>query len=273
MFQVVVSFSGGRTSGYLCYLIKLMYPNAIFIFMDTGAEHPKTYAFIRQCNDHFGLNLVCLRTLVHEEDGVGCSYQVISIDEIGDDLQPWRDMCKKYSTPYRSGAFCTERMKTLPAKKYLDKTYGVDRWQMWLGMRVDEPDRLKPKRRISYLAEISNFDRQDVLDWWAGMPFDLQLPEHLGNCVFCIKKGENKLALAARDEPELAAKFIKMVEEDSVKVIETRRLGTLAMYRQGLSLQGIIEAYADVSRERLAYKIRSTSEAGNCSESCEGFTD
>ena len=37
------------------------------------------------------------------------------------------------------------------------------------------------------------------------MPFDLKIPEHLGNCVFALKKGINKIALAARDEPELAS--------------------------------------------------------------------
>ena len=51
MKQMVVSFSGGRTSAYLCSLIKKLHPNAVFVFMDTGAEHPATYDFVRQCNE------------------------------------------------------------------------------------------------------------------------------------------------------------------------------------------------------------------------------
>lgn len=34
----VVSFSGGRTSAYLCYLMKEMHGDEVdFIYMDTGA--------------------------------------------------------------------------------------------------------------------------------------------------------------------------------------------------------------------------------------------
>lgn len=39
----IISFSGGRTSAYLCYLLKQMGVDVDVIFMDTGAEHPSTY--------------------------------------------------------------------------------------------------------------------------------------------------------------------------------------------------------------------------------------
>ncbi|QZI86748.1 hypothetical protein SIPHO019v1_240001, partial [Vibrio phage 82E32.1] len=35
------------------------------------------------------------------------------------------------------------------------------------------------------------------------MPFTLELEEHRGNCVLCVKKDRKKVALAARDNPEL----------------------------------------------------------------------
>ena len=37
---------------------------------------------------------------------------------------------------------------------------------------------------LHYLAELSDFEKADVLSWWKGQPFDLQIQEHLGNCVF-----------------------------------------------------------------------------------------
>ncbi len=101
--QVVVSFSGGRTSAYLCCLIKKLHPDAVFVFMDTGAEHESTYEFIKQVNDYFDLNLICLRTVVSDKWKEGVSYRVIDIDEIGHDLQPWRDMSLKYGLPYHGG--------------------------------------------------------------------------------------------------------------------------------------------------------------------------
>ncbi|ECH8657212.1 hypothetical protein OY08_05925, partial [Salmonella enterica subsp. enterica] len=46
----VVSFSGGRSSAYLVYLMEQRRKageDVHFTFMDTGAEHPATYQFIR----------------------------------------------------------------------------------------------------------------------------------------------------------------------------------------------------------------------------------
>ena len=77
----VVSFSGGRTSAYLCYLMieKFGRENVEFVYMDTGAEHPKTYEFIRNVNNAFNLNLTCLRTVFNPTLGKANSYEVISI--------------------------------------------------------------------------------------------------------------------------------------------------------------------------------------------------
>ena len=50
MKKQVCSFSGGRTSAYLCKLLleKFGKDNVEFVFMDTGAEHPETYSFIKK---------------------------------------------------------------------------------------------------------------------------------------------------------------------------------------------------------------------------------
>ncbi|MBD2815963.1 phosphoadenosine phosphosulfate reductase family protein, partial [Xenorhabdus sp. Flor] len=59
----VVSFSGGRTSAYLVYLMeqrRKQGEDVRYVFMDTGAEHPKTYEFIRDLVQHWKIDLVCL---------------------------------------------------------------------------------------------------------------------------------------------------------------------------------------------------------------------
>ena len=100
----VVSFSGGRTSGRLVYLMEQRRVSegldVRYIFTDTGAEHPKTYEFIRNVVKHWGIELICLRLVVNPELGKGNSYKVVTVDEIGPDLQPFRDACAKYGTPY-----------------------------------------------------------------------------------------------------------------------------------------------------------------------------
>lgn len=98
----VISFSGGRTSAYLVNLMRDD-PNARFVFMDTGAEHPATYEFVRNVVKHFGIELTCLRVDVNPELGKGNGYKVVSIDDIRQDLEPWRAMIQKYGVPYVGG--------------------------------------------------------------------------------------------------------------------------------------------------------------------------
>ncbi|EAK8505588.1 TPA: phosphoadenosine phosphosulfate reductase family protein, partial [Neisseria gonorrhoeae] len=47
----VVSFSGGRTSAYLLWLMEQKRragKDVHYVFMDTGCEHPMTYRFVRE---------------------------------------------------------------------------------------------------------------------------------------------------------------------------------------------------------------------------------
>lgn len=269
----VSSFSGGRTSAFMVHLLerKAAKENLIIkhVFMDTGAEHPKTYEFIRNVAKNWNIDLVCLRLVIDPELGKANTYKVISVDDIGHDLQPWIDACSKYGTPYVHGAFCTRTMKTEVFTRYCKETYGE--YHTWLGIRADEPKRLKEREGVSYLADISDVEKQDILDWWAEQPFDLDLPEHLGNCVFCVKKGINKIALATRDEPELAQQFLNVITDKSVRVVERRQQENKIMYRGNNSLEGIIAMFADHSRDDIAETIRGAGgyDAGSCSESCE----
>jgi hypothetical protein len=124
------------------------------------------------------------------------------------------------------------------------------------------------------MATISDFDKQDVLDWWSEQSFDLELSgEHLGNCVFCIKKGNNKIALATRDEPELAKQFLELLNEDSVRTVEQRKGAPLEMYRGKLSFDGVMKSFSEHSDDEIRNTIRymRRDETNSCSESCEVF--
>lgn len=312
----VVSFSGGRTSAYLCYLLKTLYPEdeLDFIFMDTGAEHEDTYRFIREVNENFKLNLTCLVVKVDDRKNKGVSYEVIGVDQIGPNYEGWKRMLPKYGHPYVGGAFCTDRMKTTPFKKYCDNTYGKNGYETWMGIRYDEPKRLLgnnlylklakvfPKERMTelflsminedviegvdedteklllkrkdkldsshhkFLAEISEFEKEDILSFWKEYPFDLTIPEHLGNCVFCIKKSEIKLATACRDEPEEMTKFINVLNAYDCKEDKV-------MYRYNRTLSQIDHIFSNEEYETLKSRMRGgkMEETNSCSESCEVF--
>lgn len=265
----VVSFSGGRTSAYLVHLMKDD-PNVEFIFMDTGAEHPKTYQFIKDIHKYWGVNITCLRVVYNETLYKGNSYKVVSIDNIKDDLEPWGGMVKKYGNPAVNVAFCTDRMKTRPFTQYCDDKYGKDNYERYLGIRIDEPRRLKEREGFKYLADLSDFEKEDILSWWKDQPFNLEIDEHLGNCVFCIKKSLGKVALATRDYNPIP--FIELVEGDTVRT-EGRKIDKLHMYRNRNSLSRIIEIYKDKTDHEIESRLKMTRsfDTNSCSESCEVF--
>lgn len=269
----VVSFSGGRTSAYLCYLMKEKFRDEVdFVYMDTGAEHPKTYEFIKNVNRAFDLNLTCLRTDFDTPLGKGNKYFVVGIDDIKADLKPFSEMMGKYGTPYVGGMFCTDRMKLVPFTKYCNDKYGKGNYETWLGIRADEPKRLSKKKGIRYLAEISDFDKQDVLRWWSNQAFDLEIPEHLGNCVFCPKKSNLKLAAAQRDEPEVYLNWLDMLYSDSVRV-DDKTGHWSKMYRGNQSLESLIAMFDGSTGEEIKARMKGGKmiESGSCSESCEVF--
>lgn len=267
----VVSFSGGRTSAYLVYLMeqrRMSGEDIHYVYMDTGAEHPKTYEFIRNIVRHWNIDLHCLRVIPDPEMGKASSYEELSVDDIGPDLIPWIRMLNKYGHPYVGGAFCTDRMKSVPFTKYCQERFGKGNYHTWLGIRVDEPNRIRDSPWFSYLADISDFEKQDILDWWEEQPFDLGIQEHLGNCVFCIKKSMQKVALATMDEPELAAQFVDVLDNE----IHTGR--EPVMYRGNNTLKSLIALFSDTSRDELASRMTSMRQydTGSCSESCEAFS-
>ncbi|WP_109867437.1 phosphoadenosine phosphosulfate reductase domain-containing protein [Escherichia coli] len=276
----VVSFSGGRTSAYLVHLMEKQRKagnNVCYIFMDTGCEHPLTYRFIREVVKFWGISLTVLQVDINPELGQPNGYTEWEPKDIQTRmpvLKPFMDMVKKYGTPYIGGAFCTDRLKLTPFTKYCDDHFGRGNYITWLGIRADEPRRLKPKSGVRYLAELSDFDKSDVIRWWHKQPFDLQTPEHLGNCVFCIKKSTQKLGLACKDEPGLMRVFNELVTGKHVRDGH-RKTNKDVMYRGHLSLDGIARMYADSDYRNLYQAMVQARrfDTGSCSESCEIWGD
>lgn len=273
----VVSFSGGRTSAYLTIkAIKMFNGDVDVVCMDTGAEHPKTYDFIKRFSKYiktmYRLDITFLRTDFSSPLGEGNSYFDVGVNGIGPDIKPFKEMVKKYGVPYIGGMFCTDRMKLVPFTKYCQEKYGRGNYETWLGIRADEPKRLKPKNGIRYLAEISDFEKSDILDYWSKMPFDLEIPEQLGNCVFCPKKSNLKLAAAQRDEPELYHEFLEMLYSDDVR--HDNKTGHWSqMYRGKKSLEQVVAMFDGSTGDEIKSRIRGAkmTETGSCSESCEVF--
>ena len=271
----IVSFSGGRTSAYLVHLMEQKRKDngweVEYVFMDTGAEHPKTYEFVRACVKYFNIKLTVLKTVINQEMGIGPNFKVCSFDSIGWDLSVFKDMTKKYGNPYIPGGnFCTDKLKTVTYKKYV-KSKGLrdGDFKTWLGIRYDEPRRLKEKKNIKYLAEISTMEKMDIVGWWKEQPFDLEIDEHLGNCVFCIHKKPLKIALAQRDEPELAKEWNEMIHNSRKRSKESIPINIVYQNHQSMeSIEGKFKEHTD-NEIRTMLQSGKRYSVGSCSESCE----
>lgn len=289
----IVSFSGGRTSGYMVHLMEQKRINdgwdVEYVFMDTGAEHPKTYEFIRNCVEHFGIELTCLRADVDMSMGKSNNYKSISVNDIGWDLSIMQDIMKKYGGFTINRPHCTDKLKSILLDKYKRDTYGKGNYYTWLGMRIDEPRRLKftqenadlfgkktnNPQNIRYLAEISESNKEDIIQWWNNQPFDLEIDEHLGNCVFCIKKSSPKIALAARDEPELFKEWESAINSQEVRLMDGDKFGIGHIYRKWLTPNMLIKQFEDSTTTELRERVYRGREldTGLCSESCEVFSN
>ncbi len=73
MKNIVVSFSGGRTSAYMAYKM-LTEPNfkharLHFVFANTGKEREETLVFIERFSRHFGIEIEWIEAEINPEMG------------------------------------------------------------------------------------------------------------------------------------------------------------------------------------------------------------
>lgn len=202
--SILVAFSGGRTSAFMSWWLKenlsSLY-NFHFIFANTGQEHEKTLEFVDKVDKHFGLNLVWVEAKVSMVDGEGTTYSVVDFETANRDGGVFELVIKKYGLPNMKYPHCTRELKNIPMKKWADDNIGQHR--VALGIRYDEFHRVKPNPYAIYpLATIAKTSKKEVLDFWADQPFDLDIEEHQGNCLWCYKKSDRKLSRLGKENPE-----------------------------------------------------------------------
>lgn len=205
---LIISFSGGRTSGYLTKRLlehKDQWKDVIVIFANTGQEHEKTLDFIHNCDTHFDFNTVWIEAVISKEKGVGTRAKVVDYKTCSRDGEPFEDMIAKYGIPWSKSPICTRELKQYAIQSYL-KELNIKKEDrlMAIGIRSDEASRMSRNavaENLIYPLVEWNIDKYDVLDWWEDQIFDLQIPEHFGNCVWCWKKSYKKLMTIMIEEP------------------------------------------------------------------------
>jgi hypothetical protein len=206
MKDIIVSFSGGATSGFMCkWLIDNMSHvfNLHFVYANTGQEHENTLKFVDQCDKAFGLNLTWVEAVVRHGVRKASGCRIVDFKTADRRGRVFEDMISKYGIPNKTYPHCTRELKIHPMRAWAE-SQGLKGATFALGIRADEPKRIKRGNGKLYpLVDLVSVTKEDVLEWWGKQPFKLDLPEHLGNCTWCWKKSLRKLLTITADHPEI----------------------------------------------------------------------
>lgn len=225
-----LSFSGGRTSGYLLWLVLQANGGSLpddcaVTFANTGREDEATLRFVRECGERWR---VPIRWVEWRDDDAG--FALVDFDTASRNGEPFEALIRKRQyLPNPVTRFCTSELK-IRAMHRLLRSLGFmdhpDGWDCFIGIRADEPRRVAKIRARGRSSETARetmcmpladagIGAGDVGKFWSGQPFDLELPNvggrtlH-GNCDLCfLKPMAQRLSLIA-ERPERAVWWARM---------------------------------------------------------------
>ena len=215
----VISFSGGRTSAFMLFQILQAHggtlPDGVrAVFANTGREMPATLDFVRDCSEHWGVDVVWLEFTARRPGG----FKIVDYETAARDGEPFANLlAAQPALPNPVARSCTAEMKIRTIKRWANTVFGKDAtpWQV-LGLRADEPRRveraLDPARQKKMGREYRNIllplataqiTKADVLAFWQQQNFDLRLAGPWeGNCDGCFLKSRAAIMRMQRDHPE-----------------------------------------------------------------------
>ncbi len=219
--NVQIAFSGGRTSAYMLHQILEAnggLPDRVAVtFQNTGREMPETMAFVAEVGQRWGVRIVWL-----EYRPAAPFFEIVSHNSAARNGEPFEALIRRRKfLPNQQSKFCTTELKIRTAKRYL-RSLGWDYWTNCIGIRKDEPSRIRPegvrdKERWTTWQPLvhAGVSKRHVADFWKRQPFDLALPNvkgncWLGNCDGCFLKSEANVAAFTREYPERAAWWERM---------------------------------------------------------------
>ena len=235
----LISFSGGRTSGFVLYQILQAYdgtlPEDVYVtFANTGKEMPETLDFVRDCGEHWDVDIYWLEMRIHEEKPIYRTEEV-TYETAARDGEPFEALIDhKHMLPNPLVRFCTEQLKVMPMKRFM-KERGYKNWYNVLGLRYDEPRRVGKQKQANEMAKhpweslTPLYDAKVTVDnvykFWVESNFDLNLPNHggktlAGNCDLCFLKGMKTTTMILKQRPDLADWWIEQENKIAKSALE-----------------------------------------------------
>ena len=239
--DALISFSGGRTSGFMLYQILQAWggklPDDVHVtFANTGKEMPQTLDFVRDCGDHWGVKIHWLEMDVDyskpKEEMI--FYREVNHKTASREGEPFAKLIDHWNKiratkeknkiyveqgmgmlPNPRARFCTDYLK-IRAMRDFAKKKGYKQFTNVMGLRYDEPKRVAKQDRYTTrnrMAQMPMYEakhtKADVHRFWEESNFDLQLPiingeSPHGNCDLCFLKSHNKIYSLIKEEPKKA---------------------------------------------------------------------
>jgi hypothetical protein len=270
--RLLVSFSGGRTSAFMSRLLKMCYADQyelLFVFANTGQEHENTLIFVDRCDTEFDLNLVWVEADVVHGERKSTGFRQVTFETASRAGEPYEQVIQKYGIANRNFPHCNRELKLRPIYAYTS-SIGWKRgtFKCAVGIRADEPKRVK--KEVYPLVHWHPVDKQDINDWWEDQPFNLELPERLGNCTWCWKKSDRKHFANIDDCPEIYDFPRRMERQYPHHGAGSTGEGKV-FFRLGRSTDQLFAARLTAEGFRVLPEDADID--GGCSESCEAFED
>ncbi len=270
--EIISSFSGGRTSAYMTIRLKEQYPDLIPIFANTSQENNETLDFINKCDKEFNLNVVWLEAKINSEHGKGTRYKIINYQNAHRKGKVFEEMIKKYGIPNPAYLHCTRELKLSPIQAWIKDNIKDDH-KMAVGIRLDEQVRVSKdavNNHLFYPLIDWQIIKQKINEFWRYQKFKLEIDDYQGNCKVCFKKGERKLLIIAKENPDFFDFNLKMEKYHGLSghnVDGNKRV----FFRNNMSASQLIEKSKTNIIDMMDFV--DTGYYSPCSESCEAFTD
>jgi len=167
--NILISFSGGRTSAFMAKLIfelpKYKKFKKLVVFANTGKEKEKTLKFVNECDKAFKLDVVWIEADVNHKKGKGTDYKVVSFETAKRNGEPFEEVIQKFGLPSKYYRHCTRELKEVPIHKFAKSIFEGE-YLTAIGIRADEKHRLgSDPKKVYPLAEMG-IDELIVRNFW-----------------------------------------------------------------------------------------------------------
>lgn len=212
-----ISFSGGRTSGKMLKRVIDAHggtlPDNIFVlFANTGKEREETLRFVHECATRWKVRVRWLEFVTDlRKGGPASRFEEVGYNSASRKGEPLDRLIARKQALFSTitGRWCTERCKVGVLHDFMEaQGYALGEYIEVIGFRADEYDRVyelprKPRnaeRKLAFPLASDGVRKGDVLDFWAGQPFDLMLERGTGNCDHCpFLQFKTRVSRARRD--------------------------------------------------------------------------